>query len=98
MAQYSWLLNLKNPDRLNRQDLPGLIFYYRENCHLCESMRLALIKLQSQLNFTWKEIDIDRDTDLIRKFDSLVPVIEYQGSEVCHHFFDEKALRRLLKA
>ncbi len=60
-------------------------------------MRLALIKLHQQFKFTWKEVDIDRDTDLIRKFDSLVPVIEYQGKEVCHHFIDEKALHRLLE-
>ena len=73
-----------------------LHFYYRENCHLCESMRLALVKLQQQLDFDWIEIDIDRDTNLIRQFDVMVPVLQYQGQELCHHFIDEKAIRRLI--
>jgi hypothetical protein len=59
-------------------------------------MRLALFKLQKQSAFDWEEVDIDRDTELIRRFDSLVPVLYYQGREVCHHFIDETALRRLL--
>ncbi|MDJ0834079.1 MAG: glutaredoxin family protein [Gammaproteobacteria bacterium] len=70
--------------------------YYRENCHLCESMQLALRKLQRQLAFDWDEVDIDRDTDLIRRFDILVPVLYYQDREVCHHFIDEQAIRRLV--
>jgi hypothetical protein len=69
--------------------------YYRENCHLCESMRLALVKLQKKANFSWKEVDIDRDTDLIWQFDTLVPVLHYQDKEVCHYFIDEKAILEL---
>lgn len=56
-------------------------------------MRLALMALQRELDFNWTEIDIDHDTDLIRRFDTLVPVLELDGEEVCHYFLDEKALR-----
>lgn len=73
-------------------------FYYRENCHLCESMRLAMIKLKRVVDFNWIEIDIDRDVDLIRLYDSQVPVLSYQGQEICHHFIDEQAIRRRLTA
>jgi glutathione S-transferase len=66
--------------------------YYRENCHLCESMRLALKKLQKKVEFSWVEVDIDRDTQLIRQFDTLVPVLQFNGEEVCHYFIDEKAI------
>jgi len=59
-------------------------------------MRLALINLQKQVHFTWDEIDIDRDTGLILRFDTLVPVLEFSGQEVCHHFIDEQAVRGLL--
>ncbi len=74
----------------------GFTLYYRENCHLCESMRLALQKLQRQQAFDWVEVDIDRDTDLIRRFDILVPVLYFDDHEVCHHFIDEPAIRALL--
>lgn len=60
-------------------------------------MRLALTALQHELDFSWTEIDIDRDTDLIRRFDTLVPVLERDGEEVCHYFLDEKALRASLE-
>ena len=59
-------------------------------------MRLALIKLQKKIDFDWDEIDIDRDTSLIRLYDSQVPVLEFKGQEVCHHFIDEQAIRRLI--
>ena len=59
-------------------------------------MRLALVALRKQLGFDWDEIDIDRDTDLIRQFDTLVPVLRYEGKEVCHYFIDEDAVRNIV--
>lgn len=69
--------------------------YYRENCHLCDSMRRALVALQKELDFDWVELDIDKDTDLIWRYDTVVPVLHYQGEEVCHYFYDDKAIRAL---
>ena len=45
---------------------------------------------------SWNEVDIDRDTDLIRQFDTRVPVLCYGDKEVCHFFFDESALIAVL--
>ncbi len=59
-------------------------------------MRLALVSLQKEMDFEWIESDIDRDTELIRLYDTKVPVLQYQGEEVCHYFIDEKALRKLI--
>lgn len=59
-------------------------------------MRIALVELQKKLDFNWVEIDIDRDTDLIFKYDTKVPVLDYQGEEVCHYFIDENAIRVLI--
>jgi len=61
-------------------------------------MRLALMALQKELTFDWVEVDIDRETELIRRFDTLVPVLELNGVEVCHYFIDEKALRACFEA
>ncbi len=44
----------------------------------------------------WQEIDIDRDVELIRRYDVLVPVLCFGEQEICHHFFDEKALLAIL--
>ena len=40
----------------------------------------------------WQEIDIDRDVNLIRQYDDQIPVLCFGEQEICHHFFDEKAL------
>ena len=70
-----------------------LTLYYREQCHLCDAMRKALVLFShKQQPVEWREVDIDRDVDLIRRYDSLVPVLCLGDTEVCHYFFDESAL------
>ena len=71
-----------------------LTLYYREHCHLCDAMRKALMTF-SRISgpLEWSEVDIDRDIELIRRFDTRVPVLCRGESEICHHFFDEPALR-----
>ena len=56
-------------------------------------MRKAMVAFNRRHRpVTWQEIDIDRDIDLIRRYDVLVPVLCFGEEEICHHFFDEKAL------
>ena len=70
-----------------------ITFYYRENCHLCDAMRKALVAFDSKVYpVVWREVDIDRDVELVRRYDSKVPVLCKDGSEICHYFLDENAL------
>ncbi len=70
-----------------------LFLYYREECHLCDAMRKALVVFnRKKQTISWHEIDIDRSIELIRLYDALVPVLCLGEQEICHHFFDEKAL------
>lgn len=70
-----------------------LILYYREQCHLCDAMRKALVAFSRKRQaLHWREIDIDRDTDLVRRYDARVPVLCNGNIEICHFFFDESAL------
>ena len=74
-----------------------LKFYYRENCELCDAMRKALVVFNRKRQpIDWQEIDIDRDVVLIRRFDTEVPVLCFEEQEICHHFFDERALLAVL--
>jgi len=73
--------------------LARLNFYYRENCHLCDAMLKALVVFDRDTRaISWREIDIDRDIELIRRYDTEVPVLCLGEQEICHHFFDDKAL------
>ena len=75
-----------------------LKFYHREDCHLCDAMRKALVVFcRNHKPIHWQEVDIDRDISLISQFDTQVPVLFFGDEEICHHFFDEKALLAVLK-
>lgn len=70
-----------------------LTLYYREQCHLCDAMRKALVVFtRNYPQVSWREVDIDRDIALIRQYDARVPVLCHQETEICHYFFDESAL------
>jgi hypothetical protein len=56
-------------------------------------MRKALVAFsRKQHSIEWKEVDIDRNVDLIRRYDTRGPVLCQGETEICHYFFDESAL------
>jgi len=56
-------------------------------------MRKALVAFsRNREAIEWREVDIDRDIDLIRLYDTRVPVLCVGETEICHYFFDESAL------
>jgi len=73
-----------------------LIVYYRDGCHLCEQMVASLFQLQKELKYEIKQIDIDTDPVLRKKYHVDVPVVTYQGEVIFYHFFDEDQLRKSL--
>jgi len=73
-----------------------LTLYYREGCHLCEAMLQALRGLQPQLGFGLQLVDIDRDPELLGRYDEWVPVLCLGEREICHYHLDEQQLRRFI--
>ena len=69
-----------------------LTLYYREGCHLCESMLQALRGLRSRPAFELQLIDIDRDPELRQRYDEWVPVLCQGDREICHYHLDEAAV------
>ncbi|MEE9445496.1 MAG: glutaredoxin family protein [Cocleimonas sp.] len=67
--------------------------YYREGCHLCEQVSASLFRLQQELGYKIKQIDIDEDPELQEKYNVDVPVVMVQNEVIFYHFFDEVALR-----
>ena len=59
-------------------------------------MLAALEALRGEFSFELKVLDVDADPALEAKFDERVPVLEADGRELCHHFFDEPAVRAYL--
>jgi hypothetical protein len=76
---------------LNAEPL-RLTLYYREGCHLCQTMLQALRGLQPCLRFELALVDIDGDPDLQKRYDEWVPVLSEGETEICHYHLDEAAL------
>ncbi|MFS2216713.1 glutaredoxin family protein [Telluria sp. Tellsp104] len=79
---------------------PHFTLYSRSYCHLCEDMRAALQAFMARQGqaYTVDVVDVDADPALVARYDELVPVLaaEPAGTELCHYFLDESALRRHL--
>nr|WP_295626055.1 glutaredoxin family protein [uncultured Nitrosomonas sp.] len=71
-----------------------LIIYGREDCHLCQDMMLALQRLQQQVSFDFKVVDIDSDPELAKRYGERIPVLMSPliNQEICHYFLDLAAL------
>jgi len=65
--------------------------YTRRNCHLCDEAKRVL----HAAGITPREIDIDSDGELQRRFTNDVPVIFVDGREAFRHRVDADELRRL---
>jgi glutaredoxin len=73
-----------------------VVVYSRQGCHLCESVKETLTQLQGEAEFQWREVDIDGDPDLQRKFNEEVPVVFIDGRKAFKYHMDRRQFLRVL--
>ena len=61
-------------------------------------MTQALECLRLELDFDVTTVDIDTDPELLRLYDTRVPVLAADGVEICYYFLEEQRLREHLQA
>lgn len=66
--------------------------YTRQNCPLCEKAKAVL----AGAGVTPREVDVDLDRELLRRFTNDVPVIYVDGAEAFRHRVDPDQLRSVL--
>ena len=76
--------------------VPRLTLYGRSYCHLCDEMLAALAPLRTEFGFAVEMIDVDSDAALTQRFDTLVPVLMHEGTELCHYHMDAAKIRAYL--
>jgi glutaredoxin len=77
-------------------ELRNVVVYSRKGCHLCEVVKESLSKLSRRGGFTWREVDVDTDSELRREFNDQVPVVFIDGRKAFKYRMDEQEfLRRL---
>ena len=75
-----------------------VMVYSRKNCHLCEVVKETLAKLQKDADFHWREVDIDDDPELQRKYTDEVPVVFIDGRKAFKYRMGEQEFLRVLAA
>lgn len=61
------------------EGLPEVVLYSRAGCHLCEEAKEELARLRRRAAFALREVDIDADPELRRRYNEQVPVIFIHG-------------------
>ena len=72
-----------------------LVLYTRSGCHLCDDARDLLARFETELPAI-EEVDISSDPELVRRFDTCVPVVEIDGKIRFRGKVNEVLLRRLI--
>jgi glutaredoxin len=73
-----------------------VVMYGREGCCLCDDARALLLKVRTEREFEFAELDIDHDQALLRAYLERIPVVTIDGAEAFELFVDESELRRRL--
>jgi hypothetical protein len=77
---------------------PLLTLYGRTWCHLCEDMQAELEPLLAEFGAQLTVIDVDADPALEARYDERVPVLVYDGVELCQYRLDAARVRAALAA
>ena len=73
-----------------------VIVYSRKGCHLCEIVKESLVKLHKRGGFQWRDVDVDADPDLRRRYNDQVPVVFINGHKAFKYRMDEQEFLRKL--
>jgi len=62
-----------------------VIIYSRPGCHLCEEAKEAIRNANCEQAYGFKEVNIESDPELLRRYKDDIPVITFDGVEVFRH-------------
>lgn len=62
--------------------LPEVVLYSRPGCHLCAVAKQMLYALARTIPFALREVDIESDPALEKRFLLEIPVVEVEGEVV----------------
>jgi hypothetical protein len=74
---------------------PQLEVYSRPGCHLCEILLEELMPIiRGRLDI--EVFDVDTNTDWESSYGERVPVVVFEGHEICHYRLDKDAIARIV--
>ena len=70
-----------------------VVLYSRPGCHLCEQALEEILALRSQgVRFELREVDIESDDELLKRYLERIPVVAVDGEQVSELILDRGAL------
>lgn len=74
-----------------------VVVYSRVGCCLCDVVKGTLAAMEDKADFRWREVDIDADPELQRKYNDEVPVVMIDGRKAFKYRMTELEFLRALK-
>jgi len=71
--------------------------YTRPGCHLCDEAKQAMLAARCEEQYTLREINIDLDPDLARRYGWDIPVVLIDGVETFKHRLAPSEFKRELR-
>lgn len=65
-----------------------IIYYSRPNCGLCEDGKQMLNIMREDIPFQVKEVNIEEDDELHKKYMMMIPVVEKDGQIIQYGVLD----------
>lgn len=72
--------------------------FSKPGCHLCEEAKELLVQANKKFDMVIKEINIEEDDELFKKYRYDIPVIWINGRKAFKHRIDEGQLRERLES
>jgi glutaredoxin len=73
-----------------------ITLYTRPGCHLCEDAKAVMLPLLREFGATLREVNIDEDQELTRRYGIDIPVIFIGAHKAAKHRVDPGKFRRQL--
>jgi glutaredoxin len=74
-----------------------ITLYTRPGCHLCEEAKALIEPLLSEFGATLREVNIDDDAELKRRYGTDIPVLFIGAHKAAKHRVDPVKFRRQLR-
>ena len=75
---------------------PDLALVTKSGCHLCADARAVVAEAALELGLSWRELSIDNDPQLARRYGEEIPVVLVDGVQRDFWHIDPARLRQVL--
>jgi glutaredoxin len=73
-----------------------VLVYGRPGCHLCEEALSVIEAVRARVDFDLREVDIDSDDALLKRYLERIPVVLIDGREIFELFVDSAGFEQAL--